>query len=154
MKNLWNWKLKIKKPLKHVLLVFIIIIFSFFAKYIYDYVYTYIDMYIAIANPVLRYKGDRTVPDEDVIYLENLIVRDLRLDMDSKYIDGTTYCHKSYIIKKNHLPKKKIYQILSAYCKEYYESHNNYNEISFFSMENAGQCRGFGIMKVIFLIWK
>ena len=57
MKNLWNWKLKIKKPLKHVLLVFIIIIFSFFAKYIYDYVYTYIDMYIAIANLALRYKG-------------------------------------------------------------------------------------------------
>ena len=138
MKNLWSWKLKIRKPLKHVLLVFIIIIFSFFAKYIYDYVYTYIDMYIAIANPALRYKGDRTVPNEDVIYLENLIVRDLRLDMDSKYIDGTSYCHKSYIIKNNHLSKKKIYQLLSNYCKEYYESHKFYDKIGFFFYGECG----------------
>lgn len=74
--------------------------------------------------------------------------------MDSKYIDGTTYCHKSYIIKKNHLPKKKYIKFYQFTAKSIMKVIIIIMKLAFFSMENAGQCPGFGIMKVIFLIWK
>lgn len=88
--------------------------------------------------PAFFYEGDKTVLEEDVIYLEKLSVRDLRLDIQSKYNDGTTYYRKSYIVKKNHFSKKKIYQFLANYCREFYEKHNSYDEIGFFFYEECG----------------
>lgn len=96
------------------------------------------ELYIGFKRPDLTYKGDKTVLEEDVIYLEKLKIRDIRLDENSKYADGTTFHRKNYIVKKNHISKKKIYQLLSNYCKEYYENHNSYDKIGFFFYEECG----------------
>ena len=37
-------------------------------------------MYIALFYPSIRYDGDKTVPEEDVIHYEKITFRDLRLD--------------------------------------------------------------------------
>ncbi len=95
-------------------------------------------MYIDLFYPSIRYDGDKSVPEEDVIYLEKLTIRDIRVEVNSKYDDGTTYYRKSYIVKKNHLSKKKIYQLLSNYCEEYYAEHDNYDKIGFFFYGECG----------------
>lgn len=119
---------------------FLLLVFSFFINiwFLINYVSPCIKMYICLAYPSLTYKGDKTVLEEDVIYLEKLAIRDIRLDVNSKYADGTTYHKKNYIVKKNRLSKKKTYQLLSNYCKEYYENHNSYDEIEFFFYEECG----------------
>ena len=91
-----------------------------------------IDLYIALVYPDITYKGDRTVPEEDVIRLEKITLRDLKQDII--YSDNT--CSKYYIIKKNHLSKKRLYEQLSQYCSEYY-NNDNYDEIGFFFYEEC-----------------
>ena len=105
----------------------------------------YVGIFLHDKYPAFFYEGDKTVPENDIIYLEKLSVRDLRLDMQSKYNDGTTYYRKCYIVKKNYLSKKKIYQLLSNYCKEYYKNHNSYDEVGFFFYEECGRMPWFWI---------
>lgn len=94
-------------------------------------------LYIGFERPDLTYKGDKTVLEEDVIYYEKITFRDLRLDQYRNY-EGYTRHLKYYIVKSNHLSEKKIYQLLSNYCKEYYENNNSYDEIGFFFYEECG----------------
>ena len=94
-------------------------------------------MYICLAYPSLTYKGDKTVPEEDVIHYEKITLRDLRLDEVLHYEEYTRHL-KYYIVKSNHLSEKKIYRLLSNYCKDYYENNNSYDEIGFFFYEESG----------------
>ena len=93
------------------------------------------ELYIGFWRPDLTYDGDKTVPEEDVIHYEKITFRDLRLDEYNEYSERF---YKFYIVKKNHISKKKIYQLLSNYCKEYYENNNSYDEIGFFFYGECG----------------
>ncbi|MDE5776264.1 MAG: hypothetical protein K2H67_05235 [Treponemataceae bacterium] len=95
------------------------------------------ELYIGFWRPDLTYDGDKTVLEEDVIHYEKIALRDLRLDQYRNY-EGYTRHLKYYIVKSNHLSKKKIYQLLLNYCKEYYENNNSYDEIGFFFYEECG----------------
>ena len=46
-------------------------------------------------------------------------------------------CWKHYIIKKNHLSKENLKNQLFDYCKAYYESNKNYNEIVFYFYQES-----------------
>ena len=58
-----------------------------------------IGLYIALARPDITYKGDRTVPEKDIIRLEKITLRDLK--QDRIYSNNT--CSKFYIVKNNFL---------------------------------------------------
>ena len=94
-----------------------------------------IGIYIALVHPDITYKGDRTVPEKDIIRLEKITLRDLKQDII--YSDNT--CSKYYIIKKNHLSKRKLNDQLSKYCNDYYNNDcNDHDIISFHFYEEAG----------------
>lgn len=95
------------------------------------------ELYIGFWRPDLTYKGDKTVLEEDVIHYEKITLRDLRLDQYRNY-EGYTRHLKYYIVKSNNFSEKKIYRLLSNYCKEYYENNNSYDEIGFFFYEECG----------------
>ena len=65
-----------------------------------------IGLYIALARPDITYKGDRTVPEKDIIRLEKVTLRDLRLDEYTKY-EGSSLFIKYYIVKKKSSFEKK-----------------------------------------------
>lgn len=121
-----------KKKLKFCVFIVFIIILAFFTKNIDSFV----DMYIAFAYPCIRYKGDKTVKEDDIIHLEKILLRDLRLDHCWNN-EGKTELVKYFIIKNNHMSKKKLKAQLLKYSKEYY-TINNYDKIVFFFYEESG----------------
>ena len=97
-----------------------------------------IGIYIALVYPDITYKGDRTVPEKDIIRLEKVTLRDLRLDEYTKY-EGSSLFIKYYIVKKNLLSKRKLNDQLSKYCNDYYNNDcNDHDIISFHFYEEAG----------------
>ncbi len=98
----------------------------------------FFQLYIALEHPALIYKGDKTVPKEDVIYLEKLKIRDLHLDQYRNYGECTRH-FKYYIVKKNFLSRKRLYKQLSQYCVDYYKNLNiyDYDEVRFFFYEES-----------------
>lgn len=124
---------KIKKFLKIIPLLIgatVIPIMLFYGVLLFE-------LYIGFWRPDLTYKGDKTVLEEDVIHYEKITLRDLRLDQYRNY-EGYTRHLKYYIVKSNNFSEKKIYRLLSNYCKEYYENNNSYDEIGFFFYEECG----------------
>ena len=61
---------------------FLLLVFSLFINiwFLITYISPCIKMYICLAYPSLTYKGDKTVPEEDVIHYEKITLRDLRLN--------------------------------------------------------------------------
>ena len=66
-----------KRKKKFLIYFFIVIhpFFVFFCK-------TCIEFDIAFNRPDLTYKGDKTVPEADIIHLDKITLRDLREDYD------------------------------------------------------------------------
>ena len=92
-----------------------------------------IDLYIALVYPDITYKGDRTVPEEDVIRLEKITLRDLK--QDRIYSNNT--CSKFYIVKNNFLSQKKLHKELSIFCCKYYDEQNEFDELTFIFYEEC-----------------
>ena len=96
------------------------------------------ELYIGFWRPDLTYKGDKTVPEEDVIYYEKITLRDLRLD--DVYTDDYSNekeCHKYFIVKKNHLSFEKLHEQLSQFCRDYYKNQTEYDEVHFHFYEEC-----------------
>ncbi len=125
----------VKKYINLSILVLFVIILPFYIRSLVRHMSVYIDMYIALFYPSIRYEGNKSVPEEGIINYEKITFRDLRLDEYNEYSERF---YKFYIVKKNHISKKKIYRLLSNYCKEYYENNNSYDEIGFFFYEECG----------------
>lgn len=125
----------VKKYINLSILVLFVIILPFYIRSLVRHMSVYIDMYIALFYPSIRYEGNKSVPEEDIINYEKITFRDLRLDEYNEYSERF---YKFYIVKKNHISKKKIYRLLSNYCKEYYENHNSYDKIGFFFYGECG----------------
>ena len=128
----WRWKLKRKK--KFLIYFFIVIhpFFVFFCK-------TCIEFDIAFNRPDLTYKGDKTVPEADIIHLDKITLRDLREDHVIESGGKPTHYSKCYIVKKNNLSRKKLKAELIEYCKDYYEKNNTYDQIAFIFYEEGGR---------------
>ena len=128
-----QWRLKLKNKKKFLIYFFIVIhpFFVFFCK-------TCIEFDIAINRPDLTYKGDKRVPEADIIHLDKITLRDLRED---HFIEGggSTRYSKRYIVKKNYLSRKKLKAELLEYCKDYYEKNNTYDQIAFIFYEEDGR---------------
>ncbi len=83
-------------------------------------------------RPDLRYNGDRTVNEQDIIRLEWVTLRDLRMDESREYEDdGIKLLRKSYIVKKNFLSTEKLHKELSSFCYDYYDNQSEFDEIDF-----------------------
>lgn len=97
-----------------------------------------IGLYIGLERPDITYKGNRSVPKEDVVHYGKITLRDLRMDKYTKY-EGSSLFLKYYIVKKNHLSKRKLNNQLSKYCNDYYNNNcNNHDIISFHFYEETG----------------
>ena len=92
-----------------------------------------IGLYIALARPDITYKGDRTVPEKDIIRLEKITLRDLK--QDRIYSNNT--CSKFYIVKNNFLSQKKLHKELSIFCCKYYDEQNEFDELTFIFYEEC-----------------
>lgn len=95
------------------------------------------ELYIGFGRPDLTYKGDKTVPEEDVIRYEKITFRDLRLDECTTY-DGDTLFFKYYIVKKNRFSKRRLKKLLSQYCNEQYNKCNSYDIMAFHFYRECG----------------
>ena len=83
---------KIKKFLKTILLLIGAILFPFFV--------ILIDAYITFEHPGIKYDGDKTVLEEDVISYEKIALRDLRLDrVETNYYNDERKCCKYFLVK-------------------------------------------------------
>lgn len=97
-----------------------------------------IGLYIGLERPDITYKGNRSVPKEDVVHYGKITLRDLRMDKYTKYERSSLFL-KYYIVKKNHLSKRKLNNQLSKYCNDYYNNNcNNHDIISFHFYEESG----------------
>ena len=92
-----------------------------------------IGIYIALVHPDITYKGDRTVPEKDIIRLEKITLRDLK--QDRIYSNNT--CSKFYIVKNNFLSQKKLHKELSIFCCKYYDEQNEFDELTFIFYEEC-----------------
>ena len=93
------------------------------------------EFYIGFERPDLTYKGDKTVPEEDVVRYGKITLRDLRMDEYNTH-NGNTHFVKYYIIKKNHFSERQLDRLLSQYCSEQYNKCDSYDMMSFhFYME-------------------
>lgn len=119
-----------KKRLKFYIVITLLPFFIGFCK-------NCLGFQIAFERPDLIYKGDKTVKEEEIINLGKILLRDLKKDEKWNY-GGKDRLFKYFIVKKNHLSKKKLKDQLLEYCKEYYSKNNNYDEIAFFFYEECG----------------
>ena len=65
--------------------------------YLLFYCYLYVVLSLRTEYPGLFYEGNRTVPEEDIVYLEKLTIRDLRQD---RVWEEDNELWKYYILKK------------------------------------------------------
>lgn len=63
---------------------------------------------ITFERPDLIYKGDKTVSKKDIVYLDKITLRDLRIRESSSYYGGKTHFIKYYLIKRNFFSQKKL----------------------------------------------
>ena len=94
---------------------------------------------ITFERPDIIYKGNKTVSKEDIIYLDKITLRDLKIYESSSYYGEKTHFLKYYLIKGSFLSKKNLKAKLLDYCKDYYKNHNSYDEIGFFFYEECGR---------------
>ena len=123
--------------MKKLLKIFLTIISLLLFIQLLFYCYLYVALSLRTEYPGLFYEGNRTVPEEDIVYLEKLTIRDLRQD---RVWEEDNELWKYYILKK--LPfqsKKMIKEILSNYCKDFYDSHNAYDQIIFVFYKEGGR---------------
>ena len=125
MKKNWSLKLNNKKIKPILFIIFSIILTLLFGI---------IRLWIILARPDITYRGSKIVPQGDIIYLNKINLRYLHQDIIYK---NSNTCWKHYIIKKNHLSKENLKNQLFDYCKAYYESNKNYNEIVFYFYQES-----------------
>lgn len=116
---------KMKKFLKITLLLIGVILISI----VLFYGVLLFELYLGFERPDLAYKGDKTVPEEDVVRYGKITLRDLRLDEYNTH-NGNTHFVKYYIIKKNHFSERQLDRLLSQYCSELYNKCDSYDMMS------------------------
>ncbi|MDE6719042.1 MAG: hypothetical protein K2J68_04205 [Treponemataceae bacterium] len=123
---------KIKKFLKIIPLLIGATVGAIVIPIILFYGILLFELYIGFWRPDLTYKGDKTVPEEDVIYYGKITLRDLRLDKVYTYdYDNRKECHKYFVVKKNHLSFEKLHERLSQFCRDYYKNQTECDEVNF-----------------------
>jgi len=89
-----------------------------------------IGLYIGLERPDITYKGNRSVPKEDVVHYGKITLRDLRMDKYTKY-EGSSLFLKYYIVKKNHL-SKRILRNGKFSCKLVFDSYEECSTMPWF----------------------
>lgn len=101
--------------------------------------------------PNITYKGNRTVPQEDIICLEKITLRNLKIDECRDY-NNKRRC-QYYIVKNKFISREELHKELSSFCYSSYDSQNEFDVITFHFLKSVGKCLGFGMIKVISPIW-
>lgn len=119
-----------KKKAKIILCVLLCIIALPLLRQLAIYGIIYVEFGLRDKYPSLFYKGDKNVPQEDVIKIGNVCMRDLKMDRVSDD-NQTRYVYKYYILKKNKLSPSDLNEILLEYCGDFFDAQAEYDEIQF-----------------------
>ena len=119
-----------KKKTKIVLCVFLCIVSLPLLRLLAIYGIIYVEFGLRDKYPSLFYKGDKNVPQEDVVKIGNIYMRDLKKDRISDDKE-TRYVYKYYILKKNKLSPSDLNEILLEYCGDFFDAQAEYDEIQF-----------------------
>ena len=119
-----------KKKTKIILCVVLCIVSLPLLRLLAIYGIIYVEFGLHDKYPSLFYEGDKNVPQEDVIKIGNVYMRDLKKDRISDD-NETRYVYKYYILKKNKLSPSDLNEILSDYCGDFFDAQAEYDEIQF-----------------------
>lgn len=112
-----------------LLLFLIIVLFVFFSICL-------IVIEIQWSYPNITYKGNRTVPQEDIICLEKITLRNLKIDECRDY-NNKRRC-QYYIVKNKFISREELHKELSSFC---YSSYDNQNEFDVITFHFFKECR-------------
>ncbi len=119
-----------KKKAKIIVCVVLCVVFLLLLWWLAIYGIVYVQFGLRDKYPSLFYKGDKNVPQEDIVKIGNVYMRDLKMERASNDKESR-YVYKYYILKKNKLPPQNLNENLLDYCGVFFDAQSEYDEIQF-----------------------